>query len=175
MSNAAFYKDQGVNTAIRITLNAFNMDKMFSKVIPALLAEGFNDFQIYEMQPVGRGLASELCIAGKLDVFFEDWLANPSWANITVSLPKRRVLEVTRRMTALQSIRVMYKNVGNTSSVSINALGEVTVCPWDMLSGPRLCINGSNINELLKVVKMQSTLHKCEFCSRVVLKGGSQC
>lgn len=175
LSNAAYYKNQGVNTAIRITLNAFNMDSMFSSVIPGLLAEGFDDFQIYEVQPVGRGLASGLCIEGALDRFFEDWLAHPSHANITVLLPRRRVLEVKRRASALRSIGVMYKYAGNAASVSINALGEVTTCPWDMLSEPSFCLDGSNMNELLRVVEMQAVPHECEFCSRIVLKGCLQC
>lgn len=175
LNNAVYYKSQGVNTAIRITLNAFNMDSMFSRVIPSFLAEGFDNFQIYEMQPVGRGLASELCITETLDSFFEDWLAHPSPANITVSLPKRRLLEVKKRANALRSIGVMHKYVGNAASVSINALGGVTICPWDTLTEPTLRLDGSNINELLKMVEMQSVPHECEFCSRVVLKGGAQC
>ena len=175
LSNAAYYKSQGINTAIRITMNAFNMDSIFSNVIPGLLSEGFDDFQIYEVQPVGRGLTSELCIEGTLDSFFEDWLAHPSRANTTVSLPKRRVLEVKRRASALRSIGVMDKYVGNAASVSINAFGEVTVCPWNMLSEPSLRLDVSNINELLKAIEMQAVPHECEFCSRVVLKGGAQC
>lgn len=175
LDHARYYKDMGIKVVLRITLNALNMQFMFSEVIPTLMKEGFNDFQIYEMQPVGRGRASDLCITEPLDSFYHDWLLHPLKANIKVSLSERRINEIKQYQESFANIGVKTDFIGNNASIAIGADYAVRICPWDMKSDPIVVLNENNIPKLCDIIKLQEVPHKCEFCTKAVLKVCTQC
>ena len=175
LDNAHYYQNQGVPISLRLTLNALNVESMFSETIPTLEDKGFNRFQIYEMQPVGRGKTANICIPERLDIFFKDWLRNPPKSNIKVSLPVRRRAESYEYLTRLKQVGVVAEDVESVASVSIGTDGSVRVCPWDMTSEPLMSIKKDSIETLRNAVESQIIPHECDFCSRIVLKGGSQC
>jgi MoaA/NifB/PqqE/SkfB family radical SAM enzyme len=175
LDNALYYQDQGIPIALRLTLNTLNIGAMFSETIPALEAKGFRRFQMYEMQPVGRGMTAGMCITGRLDSFFTNWLNSQPKSSIKVSLPLRRRAEVYDYSAQLERVGISVEDVGNVASVSIGADGSVRVCPWDTTSEPLLFICEDNIETLRTVIESQNIPHECAFCSRIVLKGGSPC
>jgi MoaA/NifB/PqqE/SkfB family radical SAM enzyme len=175
LDNALYYKNLGIYVVLRITLNALNADIMFSETIPALTEKGFNDFQIYEMQSVGRGKISGICIETPLDNFFNNWLRYPSTSNVKVSLPFRRIDEVHNYLPKLSTIGIEANEVGATAGVNIGVDGAVRICPWDMSSEPIVVVTDNNISELHSVISAQQAPHKCEYCTRIVLKRGVQC
>lgn len=170
LSNARYYRDMGIHVVLRITLNKMNMSIMFSEVLPALMEQGFADFQIYEIQPVGRGMTSDICIADELDTFFEDWFCHPLKANIKVSLAERRVGEVRQHQAKLEQMGIAIEHVGDEAGIAIGADRTVRICAWDMTSAPLAVLNEHNLNELYSIIQSQDMPHKCEFCSKVILK-----
>jgi len=173
LDNALYYKNSGIYVVLRITLNALNADTIFSETIPALIDKGFNDFQIYEMQSIGRGKTSGICITTPLDNFFRNWLQYPTISNVRVSLPLRRTNEVHDYLADLRTIGIEANEVGTGASVSIGADGAVRICPWDMSSDPMIIVTYNNISDLHKVISAQRVLHKCEYCTRIVLERGA--
>jgi len=175
LDNALYYKNLGIHIVLRITLNALNANIIFSETIPALAEKGFNDFQIYEIQPVGRGKTSGICIEKPLDNFFRNWLQYPSASNVRVSLPFRRINEVNNYLSGLSTIGVEVNEVGAAAGVSIGTDGTVRICPWDMSSEPIIVVTDNNINELNRIINSQQTPHECGYCTRIVLERGAQC
>lgn len=175
LENARYYKDMGVNVVLRITLNTFNMNVMFSEVIPTLTNQGFADFQIYEMQSVGRGKASNICITGALDSFFHDWFLHPIKTNIKVSLAERRISEVKQYQAEFEEMGIIVEHTGSDSGIAVGADKTVRICAWDMTSAPLAVLNENNLDELCGIIKSQDMPHTCEFCSKVVLKVCTQC
>jgi MoaA/NifB/PqqE/SkfB family radical SAM enzyme len=172
LDNAHYYQSHGIPTALRITLNKLNIDKIFEETIPSLEDKGFSHFQIYEMQPVGRGKTSSLCIADRLDSLFGRWEKSLSRSSIKVSLPYRRRDEVYKYIARFKHIGVDVKEVGETASVSIGVDGTVRVCPWDMESEPLFIVQNDNLELLSKIIESQIVPHECNCCSRIVLEGG---
>jgi len=175
LDNALYYKNLGIYVVLRITLNALNVNIMFSEIIPTLIDKGFNDFQIYEMQPMGRGKTSGICIETPLENFFRNWLQYPSMANVKVSLPFRRVNEVHNYLASLRTIGIEANKAGAVANVSIGVDGAVRICPWDMTSEPMVVVTDNNLSDLHKVINAQRVPHKCEYCTYIVLKGSTQC
>jgi len=175
LDNAIFYKNQGIPMVMRITLNSLNAKGLFSETIPALESIGFNKFQIYEIQPVGRAKNSNYCLAGSLDDFFNDWLKNPAKSNVKVSLPNKRAGEVQRLASKLEQAGITAKNAGNAASISVGVDGSIRLCAWDMISKPLAFINEANLYELDNIIYSQNVPHICGYCSRVVLTGGGAC
>jgi MoaA/NifB/PqqE/SkfB family radical SAM enzyme len=174
LENALYYKAKGISVALRITANRLNYKHMFNKVIPSLQERGFDNFQIYEMQPVGRGESSGLCITEPLAVFYEEWLSHPVNANIKVSLPNKRKPEIVKYIPRFEAIGVSVYEVGDIASISIGVDGTVRICPWDIISEPLVKIAETNLATLTKIILMQAKPHVCEYCSRIVLKGGTK-
>jgi len=172
LDNASYYKNLGVRVVLRITLNRLNMNTMFAETIPTLEKLGFDEFQVYELQPVGRAKTGNIHIETPLTAFYEDWLEHPSNTNVKVSLPKRRINETVEYIARLHQINVVEQYVGDDASISIGVDGFVRICPWDMLSKPLTHITEDNIADLEGVIESQHTPHECEHCTRLVLKGG---
>ena len=175
LNNAVYYRQNDIKVALRITLNSQNMSGMFSNTIVALEATGVTQFDIYEIQPVGSGKTSKLCIDGLLDVFFNDWIAAPLNAAVKVALPLRRLKEIGVYKQALTHAGVNIKEVGKCANVSISADGAVRICPWDMVSEPLMFVNLKNIEALKEVINAQHMPHECAYCSRIVMRGGLKC
>ncbi len=169
LDNARYYSNMGINVVLRITLNELNMRIMFSEVLPTLMEQGFANFQIYEMQPVGRGAMSDIFIAGALDEFFEDWFCHPLKADIKVSLAERRVKEARKHQVRLEQMGIAIEHVGDEAGIAISADRTVRICAWDMTSAPLTVLNEHNLNELYNIIESQDMPHKCEFCTKVVL------
>lgn len=175
LDNAAYYKKHGINVVLRMTLNAFNVGSIFSGVIPSLKKEGFDNFQLYEMQPVGRGNGSDLCIEGTLEFLYNDWVSHPTHVNTSISLPGRRIEEVKRYSSDLKRIGVRIERVGNAASISISPSREIKICPWDMTSAQGMIIDENNFETVVDIIKGQTVPHRCDFCSKIVLREGAQC
>jgi sulfatase maturation enzyme AslB (radical SAM superfamily) len=176
LENALFYKSKGVQVVLRITANRLNYTKMFHEVIPSLQEKGFDDFQIYEMQPVGRGKTSSLCINEPLIALYEDWLHHPSNAKIKVSLPHKRKSEIVAYISRFGEIGITAYEIGDIPSISIGVDSAVRICPWDMDSAPLLMLNEVNLVALSEIIHMQTHPHVCDYCSHIVLKGcGHKC
>ena len=169
LGNAAFYRSKGIDVVLRITLNRLNMDQMFSRVIPSLMDEGFHKFQIYEMQAVGNGACSDLCINHGLESFFEDWIHNPTAGQVRVSLAARRIDEAEKYVNPLQEIGITMKRVGKEASISIGADGAVRICAWDMYSKPLINLGNHNFEDLCAIIDHQKKQHICEYCTKLVL------
>lgn len=170
LDNARYYKNMGINVVLRITLNNLNMHIMFSEVIPTLMKQGFVDFQIYEMQSVGRGKTSDICITGSLDSFFKDWFLHPLKVNVKVSLPEHRVSEVKQYQAEFAKMGILTEYTGNNAGIAVGADRTVRICAWDMLSAPLAVLNENNLDELNNIIESQVVPHKCEFCTKVILK-----
>jgi sulfatase maturation enzyme AslB (radical SAM superfamily) len=175
LCNALYYQNAGVPVVIRLTLNTLNINTMFSKTLPSLIDKGFSRFQIYEMQPVGRGETSGLCITMPLGDFLNDWFKHPLNADIKVSLPGRRIQEVQENLERLREIGIHVYDAGNEPSISIGVSGDVRVCAWDMVSDPITVLAKKTINNVKKFIDCQTEAHKCDYCTRIVLKGTAQC
>jgi len=175
LDNARYYKGLGVRVVLRITLNRLNMNTIFAETIPALEKLGFDEFQIYELQPVGRAKTANIYIETPLTAFYEDWLEHPSNTKIKVSLPERRINETVEYIARLHKINVVEHYVDDNASISIGVDGFVRICPWDLHSKPLIQITEKNIANLEGVIKFQHTPHECEHCTRIVLKGGYPC
>lgn len=175
LDNAVYYKKQGINVVLRMTLNAFNVGSIFSEIIPLIKKEGLDNFQLYEMQPVGRGHGSDLCIEGTLKYFYDDWAFHPAHVNTSIFLPEHRIEEIKHHLVDLERIKVGIERVGNAASISISPNGEVKICPWDMTSTPEIIINENNFEAITDIIKGQSVPHRCDFCSRIVLREGVKC
>lgn len=59
IENARRYQELGIPVCIRITLNRMNYDGFVNNTIMGLYNMGFENFQVYEFQSVGRGLVNE--------------------------------------------------------------------------------------------------------------------
>lgn len=173
LDNAVYYKQHGINVVLRMTLNTFNIGSIFSEVIPSIKKEGFDNFQLYEMQPVGRGSGSDLCIEGTLKLLYDDWAFHPTHVNTSISLPEHRIEEVKCHSADLKKIGVRIERVGNAASLSISPNGEVKICPWDMTSAPEIIISENNFEAIVDIIKGQTVPHRCDFCSRIVLREGA--
>jgi MoaA/NifB/PqqE/SkfB family radical SAM enzyme len=173
LDNALFYQSQGIPIILRITVNKLNIKNMFEETIPSLEKKGFSNFQIYEMQPVGRGKTSGLCITERLDLLYEGWLRHPTCTSVKVSLPNKRKYEVFEYIMRLKQAGVDVYEVGKATSISIGVDGVVRVCPWNMDSEPLMIVRDDNLELLSKIINAQAIPHECDFCSRIVLKGGA--
>ena len=127
------------------------------------------DFQIYEIQPVGRGRTSDICITTPLKNFYDDWIKHPSVSNIKVSLPFRRLKELDDYMPDLSKIGVTANNVRDAVSINIGVDGSVRICPWDVTSEPIMFVTKDNFEILFDVIESQQT-HRCEYCTRIILR-----
>ena len=171
LENALYYKAKGIPVVLRITANNLNYTRIFDEIIPSLQDRGFDGFQIYEMQPVGRGKISGLCINERLDALYEGWLRYPSYASTKISLPNKRKAEVAEYMSRFTEIGVSIYEVGNIASISIGVGGAVRICPWDISSVPLMVVNETNFELLSEIINGQEEPHVCDFCSHIVLKG----
>jgi hypothetical protein len=174
LNNAHYYKECGIHVILRITLNTMNYNSMFSKTIPELIRKGFEEFQIYEMQPVGRAKEAGLCIESSLETFFDDWLSHLSPAHITVLLPRRRALDICDKKDALQSKGITVHETIKNPSVSINADASMRICAWDMESQPAPIIIGDDLSVLEALIGSQNEPHQCGYCSYFVLEAGAK-
>lgn len=173
LDNAVYYKKHGINVVLRMTVNAFNVGLIFSEVIPSIKKEGFDNFQLYEMQPVGRGKGSDLCIEGTLKLLYDDWASHPTHVNTSISLPEHRIEEVKRHSADLEKIGVVIERIRDAASISLSPNKEVKICPWDMTSAPEVIINENNFQALADIIERQTVPHSCDFCSRIVLREGA--
>lgn len=170
LKNSAYYRDMDINVVLRITLNRLNMDKMFSQVIPSLMEKGFEQFQIYEMQPVGSAEYSNICIDGSLDTFFRDWINNPVTGSVKVSFSSKRKKEIEQYSDELKGNGFSIKEAGNEASISIGADGAVRICAWDMVSKPLMYLDHSgNFSDLCDIIDNQKTPHTCNYCTRYII------
>jgi MoaA/NifB/PqqE/SkfB family radical SAM enzyme len=175
LENALYYQNHGIPVALRITLNKLNVDAMFNEIVPGLEEKDFSLFQIYEMQPIGRGKTSDLCINGNLEYFFKQLVKCPPHSNFKISLPFHRKTEVYKYITQFKQVGIEVSEVGNNASVNIGTNGSVRICPWDITSKPLAFIKPGNFESLSNIIETQDIPHKCEYCSRVVLMGGTRC
>jgi MoaA/NifB/PqqE/SkfB family radical SAM enzyme len=171
LENALYYQDQGIPVTLRITLNKLNIDMMFNEIVPSLEEKGFSRFQIYEMQSIGRGKTSDLCINGNLDRFWGQLVKCPPNSHFKISLPLHRKTEAFEYITQFKQIGIEVMEVGNIASVNIGTNGSVRICPWDTTSEPLAFIQPDNFESLFSIIETQDIPHKCEYCSHIVLKG----
>lgn len=173
LQNAQFYKDSGVEIAVRLTLNALNVNVMISEVIPALTEQGFDRIEIYEHQPIGRGMTSNLDIRGNLHPFFEELARSEISAKMKIMLPRRRGQEIRCFEEMLTAHGATVKSIEPVLNLSIGADGSVYACPWDTASPPLMYLDNDR-NNFIDAINAIPLTHSCDFCSAYLISlGGS--
>ena len=171
LQNAQLYKEMKVEVALRLTLNALNVNQMISEVIPALTERGFDRIQIYEHQPVGRGRASNLDVRGTLHPFFEELVRSEIGMNTIIMLPRRRGEEIHHFEKRLTDHGATIKSMEPALSLSIGADGSVHACPWITDSPPLMYIDNDRDSFMDAINRIPPT-HSCDFCSAYSISWG---
>jgi MoaA/NifB/PqqE/SkfB family radical SAM enzyme len=168
LDNINFYQEQGVLVCARITLNALNMNLMFSDLIPSLSERGIKSFQIYELQSVGRAEVecndldikdmSLLCLFDNINHIKRD-------VSLKINLPKHRREEIELYAKMIEGAGAFIDDFRFCPTINISADCAVRVCAWDMTSPPLMIINTDNVDSLVDVLNSDKVIHECVHCS----------
>lgn len=167
LSNARFYQEQGANVVIRVTLNRYNVDTLFTEGVRFLKDKGFSKIQVYEFQEVGRGTQNDFTITCNFAEIFHQFGAISEPVEIKMMLAKRHLSEIRNYNWKKKDVCIQYN--GDNNGLSIKANGDVTICSWDE---GHVVANFSRMtdSEILNFLSNNSLVHECNFCSKVILQ-----
>ncbi|MCT4688870.1 radical SAM protein [Vallitalea sp.] len=176
LNNAEKYQKMGANIVLRITLHRGNIQTLIRDTLPALANRGFHNFQIYELQSVGRGDGLDYCIREEKD--FNDFIDTlieylPTRMNVKLMFNKSRVKSINLRKNELIKAEIQVEEIEPNLSLSIKSDGGVNICPWDTFGD--VLFNIHHENNLVKRLNQFNLLHDCEHCSKIKMKVGKTC
>lgn len=170
LDTAFYYQRLGVPVVFRVTLNSANYDRFVDETIPGLMERGCKTLQVYEMQPVGRGLSDggRLALGESIEELLTALEARGAFSDGTVKFmfPRRRVAEIYAHAEALRRGGFTVQTVTPENSVSIHADGGVYVCPWDNDKSHSL-FNIKDVKNVRERLDQADLTHTCEHCSAV--------
>lgn len=173
LDNAKKYQNMGANIVLRMTLHKHNIETIIEETLPSLANRGFNSFQIYELQAVGRGESLDYCIKNEKDFSaFLDSLVSytPKESELKVMFNENRIESIELRKDELTTHGVRVKNIESSLSLSIKTNGDVSICPWD--SDGEVLLNIHKDASLVRSLEELNLVHDCKYCSKIKLEVG---
>lgn len=174
LHNASRYKHLGIPLYLRLTLNKLNRINFVSNNILKLAEEGFQQFQVYEFQRVGRGLHSEkmLALEDSLNSLIDE-LCDLSLDGIKLKMlfPQTRVQEILASRGRLESCGFMVNRLLPEEGISIHANGDVYRCAWDSDPSHVIC-NWYQDSAAKQIIQTTCLMHVCNHCSAISIISG---
>lgn len=169
LKNAERYQKIGIPVWIRVTLNKLNYHCFMNQHIIKLAERGFNKFQVYEFQNVGRGRNNQeiLAVDSSLNELIDE-LCNTSLNGMILKLmfAKGRVSEILSSQERLEEHGYSVQLIPLEEGISIHANGEVFRCAWDNDPANILC-NWYSQNDSKEIVRSTTLHHICSHCSAI--------
>lgn len=171
---ALFYKEKDVPVWLRLTLTKQNYEHLLDGTLPCYIDKGFQNFQVYEFQSVGRGESNKNLFMVD-DAAFDRFLHNMAEqkgfqpeGELKFMFPEKRreavrFYEEVLRLNGLKIIDMKPEN-----GVSIHADGSLYLCAWD--SDESHCIMNvykSGIEYMDEKLRQISLRHECNHCSAI--------
>lgn len=181
VENALFYKKEHIPVWMRLTLTCQNYEQLLAETLPYYMEMGFQDFQVYEFQSVGRGVSSakQLAVDNRAFCSFleklETWKEFPDKEelNLKFMFSSERENAVFSHEQKLKSNGLKVFKLPAEDGVSIHADGAVYLCAWD--NDERHCILNvykEGIDCMEAKLKHMSLKHSCSHCSTVCIAYG---
>lgn len=166
---AEMYQQAGIPLWIRVTLNKLNYHCFLQQHIIKLSERGFNKFQVYEFQNVGRGSNNQKILAVDSSLYeLIDELCDTSLNGIVLKLmfAKGRIPEILSSQKRLEEHGYHVQLIPPEEGISIHANGDVFRCAWDNEPANILC-NWYSQTDSKEVVSSNSLYHICNHCSAI--------
>lgn len=174
LNHARFYLNQGVPVWLRVTLTKQNINHFVEYTLAPLVGMGFLHIQVYEFQPVGRGVDQmEYLAVDCLEPLLEDLQhGNEMYeSQIRIMLSRRRMEEVLLHRELLEMAGVKIHQLKPEKGVSIHADGTVYLCPWENDKENSLFnIYDAGWEAATNILLNHPLHHTCNHCSVISLE-----
>ncbi|WOO36836.1 radical SAM protein [Anaerocolumna sp. AGMB13020] len=171
LGNAERYRDMGANVILRITLHRDNIHTLFRETIPAIADRGFHNFQVYELQPVGRGekLENFILSENEFDSFLNLLVVEkPKDVKIKMMFSPSRVEGVMKRKADFSQAGYSTTLMEPAMSLSIATNGNVNICPWG--TDDKVLFNINQEKDLCSALDKFDLMHECSYCSKIKIE-----
>ena len=169
IANANEYKMNDVPVCIRMTLNQLNYKNFIHCNTLILSRMGFNVFQVYEFQSVGRGNdnCNMLALDNSLNLLIDELCStNINGISLKMMFSKKRVSEILQMQQRLNSFNYRVDILEPEEGISIHANGDVYACAWENNS-EKVIFNWYNDCEARQILNTQKLMHECENCTAI--------
>lgn len=178
IEHALFYKEKNIPLWLRLTMTRLNYEHLLDETLPYYMDMGFQHFQVYEFQSVGRGKSSQDLLSindGAFTSFLENlarWKGFPTTRDLSLKFMFSRARQKTilSHKEVLQSKGAKVFDIPCEDGVSIHADGSLYLCAWDNdESHCILNVYNDGIHHMGEKLRQMNLKHTCNHCSAVCI------
>lgn len=181
IEHALFYKEGNIPLCLRLTMTRLNYEHLLDETLPYYMDMGFQHFQVYEFQAVGRGKSNQDFLSIDDDAFssflenLSEWkgLFNARDLSLKFMFSRVRQEAILSHKEVLQSKGAKVFDIPCEDGVSIHADGSLYLCAWD--NDENHCILNVYKDGILHMgekLRQMNLKHTCNHCSAVCIAIG---